>query len=1733
MAVTVILVVSIVLQFVAAGLALRLMYVTGKRVAWVLIAMAVVLMAARRAISLFEYFAAGAAKQPDTYAELVALAISGLMVAGLALISPLFKDLKKMGEALGESESLYRSLVTAMAEGVVFQDAGGRITAANPRAERMLGLTAEQLAGQTSLDRAPYTVKDDGTPFPGELHPAMVALRTGQPQADVVMGIHRPDGTLAWISINSQPLFNAGALHPCAVVSTFHNISAQKRAESINLARLRLLQFASRHTLDELLEATLDEAEALTGSLVGFYHFLEADQMTLSLQEWSTRTKAKFCKAEGKGRHYDVAEAGVWVDCIHQRRAVIHNDYAALAHRKGLPDGHAEIVREMVVPVFRGDKIVALLGVGNKPGDYTPADLEAVSLLADLAWEITELKRTEMALVASEKRFHSVFENSPVSTWEKDLSAVKQLLDDLKAQGIQDIEACLRQHPETVRQCAGLVRIVDTNQASVALLEATGKEELLQRLPTTFVSEPDTVFQHELLAIWSGTTEMARDAIVQTLGGNRRHVTLYFSVIPGYERTFSKVLVSLIDISERKLAEGTLRRRETEFRALVENSPDEIIRYDRDCRRTYVNPALVRTLGIPVREMLGRTPMESSPGSAEIAAYQHKIEEVFATGRDATMELIFVAPRTGKAVSNSVRFVPEFDRYGQVASVLSVGRDISAQKETERQLRTLVENLPDLVARFDTVGRHLYVNPAAVGVSGLTIEHLVGKTHLDIDEAGTGALRQALYQAIRRTAEEGKPVAFEGSRPTLQGGRRTFDFRFYPERDQHGTVTSVLGIAHDITEQKRTEEERMAHLRFFESMDRINQTLQGSNDLQQILYEMLDAALEIFACDRAWLVYPCDPDAAAWWAPMERTRPEYPGILVLGHELPMDEEIAAVYRTARAASAPVSFGPGTEHPVPHGPGTRFQIKSMVATAGYPKGDKPYLFGLHQCAYPRVWTAEEIQLLQEIGRRLTDVLTSLLAYRSLQESELRYREVFENTSDILFGTDVTPEGRFKFAVFNPAWEKTVGLDGRAVSGRYLEEFIPPENARSVFEKYRLCMEKNAPVDYEEQLAMPSGQRYFHTTLVPVHDTDGRIYRLFGISRDITERKRAESNLDKERALLRTILDTIPDLVFFKDVDSIYLGCNKAFEEYFGAAENVIVGKTDFDFVDVETAEFFRKNDCEMLASGELHRNDEWVTYPDGRRVFLETIKTPYYSRDGKLLGLLGISRDMTERKAAEKELIHYAAIIESSDDAIIGKTLDGVITSWNKGAERIFGYTEDEALGRNIAFLISEAYLDEQRLMLEEIRQGHAIKHYETVRRRKDGQPIDVSVTVSPLLDATGRVIGASKIARDISEHKRAEEALRRSEKSLKEAQRIAHLGNWELDLVDNRLIWSDEVYRIFEIDPQRFGASYDAFLNTIHPDDRQFVDSAYSESVANRMPYDVVHRLRMSDGRVKYVNERCETFYDTSGRAVRSIGTVLDITERRKAEEELRKHREHLEDLVAERTQALEAANRELEAFSYSVSHDLRTPLRAIDGFSRLLAKKYAEALDDEAQRLIRVVRDNSSRMSQLIDDILAFSRAGRLEIRQSAVDMESLVRSVWLDLEPDRADRDVRLDLKPLPSAWGDPALLRQVWTNLLANAVKFTQHRTVGHVEVGGMVEDANSHYYVTDDGAGFDPAYVHKLFGVFQRLHGVEEFEGTGIGLAIVKRIVTRHGGSVAAEGKVGEGATFRFTLPHKES
>ncbi len=308
-------------------------------------------------------------------------------------------------------------------------------------------------------------------------------------------------------------------------------------------------------------------------------------------------------------------------------------------------------------------------------------------------------------------------------------------------------------------------------------------------------------------------------------------------------------------------------------------------------------------------------------------------------------------------------------------------------------------------------------------------------------------------------------------------------------------------------------------------------------------------------------------------------------------------------------------------------------------------------------------------------------------------------------------------------------------------------------------------------------------------------------------------------------------------------------------------------------------------------------------------------------------------------------------------------------------------------------------------------------------------------------------------------------------------------------------------------------------------DEAEFFQQKDRETLRGKMMVDIPEEPIQTRRGLRWLHTKKVPIVDEHGLPSHLLGISEDITDRKKAEQELRA----LAAALATRSDELEAANKELEAFPYSVSHDLRAPLRAIDGFSRVLLEDHAPKLDSEAQRLLSIVRKNTQAMGRLIDDLLVFARLGRQPLRLQPVDMSPLVRSLIDDLRSGQPDRAVEFEVGPLPTASCDLTLIRQVWNNLIGNAFKYTRTRAAGQIAIGGARGDGEIVYMVKDNGVGFDMRYAHKLFGVFQRLHAADEFEGTGVGLALAHRIVQRHGGRIWAEGELDRGATFFFALP----
>jgi PAS domain S-box-containing protein len=382
---------------------------------------------------------------------------------------------------------------------------------------------------------------------------------------------------------------------------------------------------------------------------------------------------------------------------------------------------------------------------------------------------------------------------------------------------------------------------------------------------------------------------------------------------------------------------------------------------------------------------------------------------------------------------------------------------------------------------------------------------------------------------------------------------------------------------------------------------------------------------------------------------------------------------------------------------------------------------------------------------------------------------------------------------------------------------------------------------------------------------------------------------------------------------------------------------------------------------------------------------------------------------------------------------------------------------------------------------------------------------------------------------EIAERKQTEEALKHNEERLGLALDSGEMGAWDLDLVHDtaiRTLKHDQIFGYQSLQPQ-WGA--EIFMGHVCLEDREVVRTAFDEALTtDRLRFEC--RITWTDRSLHWIAAHGLVHRDQQGAPRRMLGVVMDITKRKQAEEQIAQLNTDLQLHAVE----LAEANKELESFSYSVSHDLRAPLRHVQGYVEMLQRATEGQLAEQAQRYVKTIREASVEMGQLIDDLLAFSRMGRNEMRESRVPLDEVVQTTIRGLEMATTGRNIVWQTAPLPPVVGDPSLLKQVLTNLIGNAVKYSRMRDPGRIEIGcAGEEDGRIILFVRDNGAGFDMRYTHKLFGVFQRLHRAEEFEGTGIGLATVRRIVARHGGRVWAEGAVNQGATFYFTLKRSPS
>jgi len=625
-------------------------------------------------------------------------------------------------------------------------------------------------------------------------------------------------------------------------------------------------------------------------------------------------------------------------------------------------------------------------------------------------------------------------------------------------------------------------------------------------------------------------------------------------------------------------------------------------------------------------------------------------------------------------------------------------------------------------------------------------------------------------------------------------------------------------------------------------------------------------------------------------------------------------------------------------------------------------------------------------------------------------------------------------------------------------------------------------------------------------------------------------RTLSQLIESEQRFRDLFEQGPVAYHELDDEGIVRLVNRAECELLGVEPGAMLGKPIFEFIapgaQSESREAFKRKLSGQQTLAPFLRE---YTRSDGCHLTLRIHDVLVQDHRGVVTGIRSAMVDVTAHKefidALREREATLQAVCTSAVDALVMIDGEGRAVLWNPAAERMFGYTAAEMLGQPIHDLLAPNDLRQRFLAnfpaFQKTGQGAAIgKVVELTARRKDGSEFPVDLSMATV--KKGQEWHAVGVVRDITERKKAEDELRTKEALLSESQHIAQLGSWELteQAGTSVLVWTPETYRIFGVSPDTFVLTAETFVGLIHPDDRAAMQAWIGACLAGLGPPDLEYRFSLQDGSVRYINGRGHIVQqDAEKKSIRMIGVAQDITERKLAVAAL-----------LQRTEELARSNTELVQFAYVASHDLQEPLRMVSSYVQLLARRYSGKLDSDADEFIAFAVDGAKRMQNMINDLLAFSRVTTKGHEFKPVEADTALKLALANLKVAIEASQASVTFDPLPVVNADSAQLTQLFQNLIGNAIKFRRKEPPQvHVSVEKRAKDWE--FSVRDNGIGIEPQHLERIFVIFQRLHTAAQFPGTGIGLAICKKIAERHGGNLWVSSQPGVGSTFHFTIPIK--
>jgi PAS domain S-box-containing protein len=635
--------------------------------------------------------------------------------------------------------------------------------------------------------------------------------------------------------------------------------------------------------------------------------------------------------------------------------------------------------------------------------------------------------------------------------------------------------------------------------------------------------------------------------------------------------------------------------------------------------------------------------------------------------------------------------------------------------------------------------------------------------------------------------------------------------------------------------------------------------------------------------------------------------------------------------------------------------------------------------------------------------------------------------------------------------------------------------------------------------------------------------------------------ANAALRESEQKFRSMVEIIPDWVWQIDQNGIYTYSSPKVKDILGYEPEEIIGKSPFDFMPKDEGARVRKIFGELVAShAPIEQMENTGFHKDGRLVVLETSGVAIYDDQGSFIGYGGVDRDITERKRVEISLLEsekkFKNLTESAPVGIAITTPEGSILEANPAILKILNCDSKEHFLNDSILSFYNDPIDRQYFITE--MKKCATNAFEFKFKRSDGTVFWGALTSSKQVAEDGTTYFISTL-QDIDERKKNTVQLSEIRRSLAEAQHITHIGNWDWNLEEDELFWSDEMFKIFDVYPNAFTGKYDDFINVVHPDDRAHFNKHVKDVLEDRVPFGIDCRLLLKDGSIKHIEAKGKVFRDENGNPIRMIGTNQDITERMKSEQE----REQLMSLLTEKTQQMESLLR-------IVTHDLRSPLVNIAGFSQELesdSKEIVNALDDiemdeHMKKKLSVIANESipdslnfivsstKKMEALINSLSKLSKLGQINLNIETIDMEALMEEIVTVSKFKARELGAAIEVSTLPECAGDVNQVNQVFANLVSNALKYLDPEKTGVIKIIGKTDGNMSIYCVEDNGIGIPDNHKEKIFEIFHRVDAKSPVAGEGIGLTAVKQILGRLNGLVWVESESGEGSRFFVSLPN---